>query len=111
MTANGSSFQDSPGIALAAGAESMVPDRPGLELRASELSYRRLFETAQDGILILDADTGAIEDVNPFLFELLGYSKAEMMGRTIRGLSPPADFTANEAIWQHLQRTGFCALR
>jgi len=35
-------------------------------LKASEIRYRRLFETAQDGILILDADTGQIDDVNPF---------------------------------------------
>ena len=32
-------------------------------LRASELNYRRLFEAAQDGILILDADTGRIQVV------------------------------------------------
>jgi PAS domain-containing protein len=46
-------------------------------LKDSETRYRRLFETAQDGILILDAKTGAITDVNPFLVELLGYSRAE----------------------------------
>ena len=46
-------------------------------LRASELSYRRLFEAAQDGILILEADTGRISDVNPFLCQLLGYYRAE----------------------------------
>ena len=34
-------------------------------LRKSELRYRRLFETAKDGILILDAQTGCIDDVNP----------------------------------------------
>lgn len=39
-------------------------------LKASEVSYRRLFETAQDGILIIDADTGRITDVNPFLNEM-----------------------------------------
>jgi len=42
-------------------------------LRASELSYRRLFEAAKDGILILDVNTGRINDVNPFLFNLLGF--------------------------------------
>jgi PAS domain S-box-containing protein len=92
---------------MAPAAGAAVLDLPGLELRASELSYRRLFETAQDGILILDAETGEIEDVNPFLFELLGYSKAEMLGRTIRDLSPPADSAANKAIWERLQREGF----
>jgi len=46
-------------------------------LRASELSYRRLFEAAKDGILILDVDTGRINDVNPFLTKLLGFSRPE----------------------------------
>jgi len=41
----------------------------------SEVRYRRLFEASRDGILILDAETGKITDVNPFLVELLGYSK------------------------------------
>jgi len=43
-----------------------------LALRASECSYRRLFEAAQDGILILDAESGRITDANPFLVKLLG---------------------------------------
>ena len=43
-------------------------------LKRSEIRYRRLFETAEDGILILDAKTGQILDVNPFLIRILGYS-------------------------------------
>ena len=43
------------------------------EVASSELKYRRLFETAQDGILILDGETGKITDVNPFLIDMLGY--------------------------------------
>src|SRR5512144_3263946 len=60
-------------------------DRERIEhaLKASELRYRRLFETAKDGILILDAGTGTISDVNPFLLNLLGYSRAELIGRTL----------------------------
>src|SRR6202030_1073866 len=49
-------------------------------LTASEVSYRRLFEAAKDGILILDVDTGRITNVNPFLVELLGSSHSEMVG-------------------------------
>ncbi len=41
----------------------------------SELRYRRLFESAKDGILILDANSGQIIDVNSYLIEMLGYSK------------------------------------
>jgi PAS domain S-box-containing protein len=47
--------------------------------KVSETRYRRLFETAQDGILILDADTGQITDVNPFLVEMLGYSHEDFL--------------------------------
>src|SRR5205814_1885097 len=57
-------------------------------VRASEVSYRRLFETAKDGILILDAETGRINDVNPFLFKLLGFTRSEMVGKTLGELSP-----------------------
>jgi len=50
-------------------------------LQKSETRYRRFFETAQDGILILDADTGQITDVNPFLVNMLGYSHAQLLGK------------------------------
>jgi PAS domain-containing protein len=46
-------------------------------LIASEAQYRRLFESAQDGILIVEAETGQIRDVNPFLLDLLGFSREE----------------------------------
>ncbi|MFA6473086.1 MAG: PAS domain S-box protein, partial [Candidatus Latescibacterota bacterium] len=52
-------------------------------LTNSELRYRRLFEAAQDGILILDAETGTITDVNPFLIEMLGYSHEEFMEKKL----------------------------
>ena len=54
-------------------------------MRRSESRYRRLFETARDGILLLNADTAQIEDVNPYLVELLGYSHEELLGK-----APPA---------------------
>ena len=52
-------------------------------LTASELRYRRLFETAQDGILIIDFLSGKIQDANPFLLGLLGYSKDEVLGKAL----------------------------
>ena len=60
-------------------------DRSSLEqsLRNSELRYRRLFEAAQDGILILDAKTGAITDVNPYLIDKLGYSREEFIEKKL----------------------------
>jgi two-component system cell cycle sensor histidine kinase/response regulator CckA len=48
-------------------------------LVASETRFRRLFEAARDGILLLDADTGEITDVNPFLEEILGRSREDFL--------------------------------
>ena len=57
-------------------------------LLESEISYRRLFETAQDGILILDAGTGQVVDANPFMKALLGYSQEEFLGRKLWDIGP-----------------------
>jgi PAS domain S-box-containing protein len=75
--------------------------------RVSELSYRRLFEAAKDGILILDVDTGRISDVNPFLVELLGSSHSEMLGKTVGELSPFKDMESNKVMLERLQRDGY----
>jgi PAS domain S-box-containing protein len=76
-------------------------------LHASELSYRRLFESARDGILILDVETGRIVDVNPFLVELLGFSRDGMVGKTVGELSPFKDVVANRAMLERLQKDGY----
>ncbi len=77
------------------------------DLRASELSYRRLFEGAKDGILILENDTGRISDANPFVTQLLGFSHAEMVGRTVGELSPFKDIESNKVMLQRLQDHGY----
>lgn len=77
------------------------------DLQASEISYRRLFEAARDGILILDAESGRIDDVNPFLIELLGFSHEEMVGHTVGELSPFKDIESNQAMLETLQERGY----
>ena len=52
-------------------------------MEVSEHRYRRLFEAAQDGILILNAITAQIVDVNPFLIKMLGYSREEFLGKKL----------------------------
>ena len=49
----------------------------------AELRYRRLFESARYGIVILNAKTGTISDVNPYLIELLGYSRQEFVEKKL----------------------------
>ena len=72
-------------------------------LMASEVRYRRLFEAARDGILILDAETGMIVDVNPFLIKLLGFSHAEFLGKKIWELGFLKDVFASQANFAELQ--------
>jgi PAS domain S-box-containing protein len=76
-------------------------------VRLSKLSYRRLFETAKDGILILEAETGRINDVNPFLTKLLGFTHHEMVGLTVGELSPFEDFESNQMMLERLQKDGY----
>ena len=77
------------------------------KLLASEVRYRRLFEAAKDGILILDAETGEIADVNPFLKETLGYSHTEFLGKQLWEIGLFKDTVANKASFQELQKNRY----
>ena len=72
-------------------------------LHASELRYRRLFEAARDGVLILDAETGQVVDVNPYLVELLGVTREVLLGKKVWELGFFKDLVANEANFMELQ--------
>jgi PAS domain S-box-containing protein len=72
-------------------------------IRASELRYRRLFETAQDGILILDADTGQVVDASPFMKDLLGYSQEEFLGKKLWEIGPFKGAGASKITFTELQ--------
>jgi PAS domain S-box-containing protein len=76
-------------------------------LRRSELRYRRLFETAQDGILILNAQTGEIVDVNPFLMDLLDYPFDELRGRKLWEIGQLKDIAANQTAFETLQQNEY----
>ena len=73
----------------------------------SETRYRRLFETARDGILILDAETGRISDVNPFLMEMLGYSYEELVGKKLWEIGCFKDIEASKTAFEKLRSKGY----
>ena len=73
----------------------------------SELRYRRLFEAAQDGILILDAMTGLIEDVNPYLIKMLGYSREEFIKKKLWEVGAFKDVEANQDAFEALQENEY----
>jgi PAS domain S-box-containing protein len=89
------------------GGEACLPAQTGQAVLASEIRYRRLFEAAQDGILILDYATGQITDANPFLIKLLGFSHAEMVGHTVGELSPFRDIVSNQIMLERLRADGY----
>lgn len=76
-------------------------------LVVSESRYRRLFETAQDGILIVDADTRLVFDANPFLTELLGFGHDELVGKELWEIGLFEDIDASKAAFQVLQTKGY----
>ncbi len=77
------------------------------QLNNSEVRYRRLFETAQDAILILNGDTGQIIDANPFLKDILGYSLEELQGKNLWEIGELKDTLASKISNQQLQDTGY----
>ena len=85
-----------------------INERKKLEkvVRASETRYRRLFEAAREGIVILDAETGQIADVNPFLMEILGYSRAELLGKKIWEIGCVQDIEDSKAAFEKLRSAG-----
>ena len=76
-------------------------------LSVSEVRYRRLFEAAKDGILILDANTGQIIDVNPFLISLLGYSHEDFLGKNIWEIGSFENIVATQDAFTELRTTGY----
>jgi len=98
---------DMPGAVCAVMVD--ITERKKMEeaLKISETRYRRLFEAAQDGILILDAETGQIVDVNPFLLEMLGYSHEELLGKKLWEIGTFRDIEASKATSSELKSKGY----
>jgi len=83
-------------------ANNQIELNPDLSLR-----YLRLFETAQDGILILNFSTGVIEDANPFITGLIGYSKEELIGKQLWEIGPFVDKEAAKLVFKKLHATSY----
>ena len=81
--------------------------RAAYELEVSEIRYRRLFEAAKDGILILDPDTRQITDANPFIAQLLGYTREEMIGKELFEIGLLKDEEASQAAFRELREKQF----
>ncbi|MFA6349552.1 MAG: PAS domain S-box protein [Candidatus Omnitrophota bacterium] len=76
-------------------------------LKISETRYRRLFEAARDGILILNFETGKIEDVNPYMLEMLGFSREEFLDRKLWDIGTFKDALLSKVAFKELQDKGY----
>ena len=74
-------------------------------LRTSEIRYRRLFEAAHDGVLLVDPDTRKIIDANPFMTKLLGYTRDQLIGKELYEIGLLSDARASQDMFAELKRT------
>ncbi len=97
------------GRAMLAGFFRDVTRRTEAEraLARSEERYRCLFESARDGILILDAETGHIVDVNPYMTDLTGYGRDDFIGKALWEIGAFKDAGASKASFAQLQATTY----
>src|SRR5665213_4084148 len=73
-------------------------------LRASEIRYRRLFEAAHDGVLLLNPGTRKITDANPFMTKLLGYPRSQLIGKELFEIGLLKDEVASQEMFRKLKR-------
>lgn len=74
------------------------------KIRVSEMRYRRLFEAAHDGVLLMDPDTRKITDANPFMTRLLGYGTHELLGKELYEIGLLKDEAASQDMFRRLKR-------
>ncbi len=78
-----------------------------IALRLAEVRYRRLFQTAKDGILILDAHSGQVIDANAFMEGLVGLETGELLGKQLYEIGMFKDIEQNKAAFRELQRARY----
>ncbi|MFO8049494.1 MAG: PAS domain S-box protein, partial [Desulfosudaceae bacterium] len=85
-----------------------ITERKRLEnlLSESEERYRRLFETANDGMVLLEKAQGKITHANPAIAEMLGYSHEELIGKGVIDIGFPEDIGTIQEIFETLETDG-----
>jgi PAS domain S-box-containing protein len=96
-----------PGLILLAIEDATQRRRAADAVALSEARYRRLFETAQDGILLVDPDTRQVFDANPFLMELLAYTHEELVGKELWEIGLFQDIDSSKVAFRTLQEKGY----
>jgi PAS domain S-box-containing protein len=109
MLLNGRTLDQQPGtpaLILLTIEDVTERQRADERVRISEIRYRRLFEAARDGVLILDSISRKIIDVNPFVIDLLGYTREELLGKELWQLGMLKDEQSSHGAFRELQQRG-----
>jgi PAS domain S-box-containing protein len=90
-----------------------ITERKQLEdlLRESEERFRRLFETASDGIVLLEKREGKITQANPATEKLLGYTQKESIGNSLQDIGVVLDTNDFQTTMQNLNESGIINYR
>ena len=73
------------------------------KVRVSEIRYRRLFEAAHDGVLLLDPATGKIIEANPFMSRMLNYPHDYLIGKELFEIGLLKDAGASRDMFRNLK--------
>lgn len=92
-----------PGVAVDITSRKQAERR----LKESEKRFRRLFESAKDGIIILDAENMSIIDANPYMTELLGYSQQQFKGKQLWEIGLFKDKQESKEAMEALKSEGY----
>ena len=85
-----------------------ITERKRLEdvLMESEERYRRLFETANDGIVLLEKGEGKITHANPATEKMMGYTREESIGNKLQDIGILLDLGDFQTTMENLNQSG-----
>ena len=85
-----------------------ITERKGVEasLTESEERFRRLFETANDGIVLLEKREGKITHANPAFEKILGYTREESIGNKLQDIGISLDLSDFQTTMENLNKSG-----
>jgi PAS domain S-box-containing protein len=86
---------------------NLIQRRASAALNASEVRYRRLFEASPDGVFLFDADSGLVTNVNPYMMELLGKTRDQLVGKNLWDIGLFQDEARGREVLAELQKKNY----
>jgi len=83
-------LQETHGIAR----DGTLTATQSIQLQESERRFRDIFAETADGMLVADIETGGFYMANQAICQMLGYSNAEIIQRSVRDIHPEKDLPA-----------------